>query len=535
MCMQTMPLTTTATSTTSTCLNAIYSHDLVALMEMAASTARSVIRIDAPANAPPPSATPAPTSTSTTTISATPSLSSTASSASTSASASASIQSEESRIPDLLDFVATVIRSSGVSHAVVISAIIYLERAKRKLPSSARGMACTAHRLFLAALVIATKFLHDRAIKNRAWSQLHASSSTSSASAMPRRHPSNTGSLFSLQDVNLMERQMLGLLEFKLVIDDAEVLEWGLRMGITDAKATESQMISVTAIQPIPSMARTSLSLLASPASAPVSPFISRSSTPASDVTVANTPSSSDVQKPVKVSSPLASADIGMLDMMCCEDLDQDDAVTIVDDDVDENLDDDAATTILHDSDADSVGEDDIDLDVDDVEDVQEQEMLAADDDDDDDDEEDEESSHSRRSSLQPISIQTQTLHHHRNNLSTPTRTDSTFSASTSSTSHTLLATTVPSPLFLKKLHLRSVLSPTPSHASLSSSNNTAFSLNFEPRRGEVVEAVVAKVDVMMIASKTLSRRMDTVAASLSAPSVMSSAKMVDKRWWSWW
>ncbi|KAJ3097601.1 hypothetical protein HDU97_004729 [Phlyctochytrium planicorne] len=68
-------------------------------------------------------------------------------------------------------------------------------------------MACTCHRIFLAALVIATKFLHDRPIRNRAWAFQHAEE------------------LFSLQDLNLMERQLMGLLEFRMWVREGEVEE----------------------------------------------------------------------------------------------------------------------------------------------------------------------------------------------------------------------------------------------------------------------------------------------------------------------
>jgi len=54
------------------------------------------------------------------------------------------------------------------------------------------GMHCTCHRVFLASLILAAKYLNDQSPKNKHWSA-HST-------------------VFSVGEVNLMEKQLLSLL-----------------------------------------------------------------------------------------------------------------------------------------------------------------------------------------------------------------------------------------------------------------------------------------------------------------------------------
>lgn len=68
-------------------------------------------------------------------------------------------------------------------------------------------MECTRHRIFLATLIIATKYIHDSAIKNKYWIDYSLQ-------------------IFSGSEINLMEKQLLQLLDYKLEISshDFELL-----------------------------------------------------------------------------------------------------------------------------------------------------------------------------------------------------------------------------------------------------------------------------------------------------------------------
>lgn len=64
-------------------------------------------------------------------------------------------------------------------------------------------MHCTCHRVFLATLIVAAKYLNDQSPKNKHWSA-HSS-------------------VFSVGEVNLMEKQLLSLLDFDLRITEADL------------------------------------------------------------------------------------------------------------------------------------------------------------------------------------------------------------------------------------------------------------------------------------------------------------------------
>lgn len=96
------------------------------------------------------------------------------------------------QIPFLSYFIGSLVDGSRISAAVFHIALIYIRRLQKVLPSSALGMACTGHRIALAAIIIAEKFVCDVPMKNAAWFQ-HAR-------------------CFSLPEINTMERQLLALL-----------------------------------------------------------------------------------------------------------------------------------------------------------------------------------------------------------------------------------------------------------------------------------------------------------------------------------
>jgi G1/S-specific cyclin PLC1 len=66
------------------------------------------------------------------------------------------------------------------------------------------GMQCTRHRLFLATLIVAAKYLNDSSPKNKHWTRY--------------------GALFSQAEVNLMEKQLLYLLDYDLRIEEDELM-----------------------------------------------------------------------------------------------------------------------------------------------------------------------------------------------------------------------------------------------------------------------------------------------------------------------
>ncbi|KAI8877629.1 hypothetical protein K501DRAFT_156422, partial [Backusella circina FSU 941] len=92
----------------------------------------------------------------------------------------------------LRDYIEYVVTKSRINTGTLICSLSYARRLKRKLSTSSKGMECTHHRIFLATIIITSKYIHDSALKNKYWV--------------------GYSQLFSAAEINLMEKQLLQLL-----------------------------------------------------------------------------------------------------------------------------------------------------------------------------------------------------------------------------------------------------------------------------------------------------------------------------------
>lgn len=115
-------------------------------------------------------------------------------------------------IPSLKVFIATVAFHSQVPMPTLATTAVYLIRLRSRLPSDSKGMRCTAHRIFLACLILASKNLNESSPRNINWSRY-------------TRVRGYDGFRFNLKDVNLMERQLLFLLDWDIRINEEDLFQ----------------------------------------------------------------------------------------------------------------------------------------------------------------------------------------------------------------------------------------------------------------------------------------------------------------------
>lgn len=109
------------------------------------------------------------------------------------------------KLPSLMSFISRLVRHTNVYTSTLLTTACYLNKLKCFLPKDASGLPSTVHRIFLACLILSAKFHNDSSPLNRHWAKY-------------------TDGLFTLEDINLMERQLIQLLNWDLRVTNDDLI-----------------------------------------------------------------------------------------------------------------------------------------------------------------------------------------------------------------------------------------------------------------------------------------------------------------------
>ncbi|KAG0041902.1 hypothetical protein BGZ83_001184 [Gryganskiella cystojenkinii] len=109
--------------------------------------------------------------------------------------------------PGLIHFLRTICTQAKVSELALVISLIYVDRLKKVLLTSmARGDPDTPFKIILSALLVVKKFLDEDSFGlNRLFSKI---------------------TLYTLSDINTMERSFLGLLKYSLFVTEEEIAQF---------------------------------------------------------------------------------------------------------------------------------------------------------------------------------------------------------------------------------------------------------------------------------------------------------------------
>ncbi|KAI8322250.1 hypothetical protein GQ54DRAFT_240298, partial [Martensiomyces pterosporus] len=120
------------------------------------------------------------------------------------------------QFPEFKYFIQTLLINGCISADTLVHALIYLSRFHRRIPRRQPLVEEGAkHKIFLAALLVASKFCDDR----------YPLATISVCEFLPR-------GLFTLAEVNRMERAFLSVIRYKLIVNPEELSLLLLKHGI---------------------------------------------------------------------------------------------------------------------------------------------------------------------------------------------------------------------------------------------------------------------------------------------------------------
>ncbi|KAI8137610.1 hypothetical protein BJV82DRAFT_524916 [Fennellomyces sp. T-0311] len=131
-------------------------------------------------------------------------------------------RSSQRKVPGLLYFIQKVTAEANISCHVAVVALIYIERCKQALPRNAFGDDDTAHRIFVAALLVAYKVL-----EGTAW--IGRDPNKKDDKRLNNARMATISSIYSLEQINQLECSFLNLIKHQCWVNDLDVQSYLLR------------------------------------------------------------------------------------------------------------------------------------------------------------------------------------------------------------------------------------------------------------------------------------------------------------------
>ncbi|KAI8377794.1 uncharacterized protein BYT42DRAFT_571719 [Radiomyces spectabilis] len=114
------------------------------------------------------------------------------------------VQRRDSHLPDLVPFIQLITEKCDIQPVHLVMALMYVQRFRKSLPAGYRAEPEAAHRIFVASLLVASKYSEDHCLSTR--QVVHA-----------------TGDVWSIREITRMELAFLRFLHWDLYIHRDEM------------------------------------------------------------------------------------------------------------------------------------------------------------------------------------------------------------------------------------------------------------------------------------------------------------------------
>ncbi|KAI8065339.1 uncharacterized protein B0P05DRAFT_553893 [Gilbertella persicaria] len=122
------------------------------------------------------------------------------------------VKKRNTHLPDLIPFIQLITDKCDVQPIHLVMALMYAERFRKSLPAGFKPEAEAAHRIFVASLLVASKYSEDRCLSTK-----HVVRAT--------------GDVWSIKEITRMELAFLTFLHWNLYISQEEMTKFLCDLG----------------------------------------------------------------------------------------------------------------------------------------------------------------------------------------------------------------------------------------------------------------------------------------------------------------